>query len=388
LLQNKIMNYHQIINVLVFNKSKIFLPTVISVVFIFLVLNFIFPLTYNAEVSILPPEKNSEMGGLGALLGADGFSNMVTGGMGNANSQLFMEIIKSRNASLYVVEKFKLDKFYDVKNKIIAAKKLSGNLSIEVTKEGIIKLNVDVKTGFFPFLYKEEVESVRKLAASLSNGFVEALDKINQSKLSSKAKRARQYIETQLTSTKVKLDSVEQELTNFQKKNKTIALPEQLTAALETAAKLKAEIVTTEIQLGLMQYNAKEDNRAYVALKNKLDELSIQYSKIESGNNDFLLAFENVPDLGRLLARLMRDVRIQNEVYLLLQQQYYKEKIQENRDIPTIEVLDEAIPPLKASAPRPVFSSLLSGLFIFFILALIIVVKEKGIMELKSKKEN
>ncbi|NCS88867.1 MAG: hypothetical protein GW789_09025 [Ignavibacteria bacterium] len=382
------MNYHQIINVLVFNKSKIFLPTVISVVFIFLVLNFIFPLTYNAEVSILPPEKNSEMGGLGALLGADGFSNMVTGGMGNANSQLFMEIIKSRNASLYVVEKFKLDKFYDVKNKIIAAKKLSGNLSIEVTKEGIIKLNVDVKTGFFPFLYKEEVESVRKLAASLSNGFVEALDKINQSKLSSKAKRARQYIETQLTSTKVKLDSVEQELTNFQKKNKTIALPEQLTAALETAAKLKAEIVTTEIQLGLMQYNAKEDNRAYVALKNKLDELSIQYSKIESGNNDFLLAFENVPDLGRLLARLMRDVRIQNEVYLLLQQQYYKEKIQENRDIPTIEVLDEAIPPLKASAPRPVFSSLLSGLFIFFILALIIVVKEKGIMELKSKKEN
>jgi len=388
LLQNKIMNYHQIINVLVFNKSKIFLPTVISVVFIFLVLNFIFPLTYNAEVSILPPEKNSEMGGLGALLGADGFSNMVTGGMGNANSQLFMEIIKSRNASLYVVEKFKLDKFYDVKNKIIAAKKLSGNLSIEVTKEGIIKLNVDVKTGFFPFLYKEEVESVRKLAASLSNGFVEALDKINRSKLSSKAKRARQYIETQLTSTKVKLDSVEQELTNFQKKNKTIALPEQLTAALETAAKLKAEIVTTEIQLGLMQYNAKEDNRAYVALKNKLDELSIQYSKIESGNNDFLLAFENVPDLGRLLARLMRDVRIQNEVYLLLQQQYYKEKIQENRDIPTIEVLDEAIPPLKASAPRPVFSSLLSGLFIFFILALIIVVKEKGIMELKSKKEN
>jgi len=388
LLQNKIMNYHQIINVLVFNKSKIFLPTVISVVFIFLVLNFIFPLTYNAEVSILPPEKNSEMGGLGALLGADGFSNMVTGGMGNANSQLFMEIIKSRNASLYVVEKFKLDKFYDVKNKIIAAKKLSGNLSIEVTKEGIIKLNVDVKTGFFPFLYKEEVESVRKLAASLSNGFVEALDKINQSKLSSKAKRARQYIETQLTSTKVKLDSVEQELTNFQKKNKTIALPEQLTAALETAAKLKAEIVTTEIQLGLMQYNAKEDNRAYVALKNKLDELSSQYSKIESGNNDFLLAFENVPDLGRLLARLMRDVRIQNEVYLLLQQQYYKEKIQENRDIPTIEVLDEAIPPLKASAPRPVFSSLLSGLFIFFILALIIVVKEKGIMELKSKKEN
>lgn len=382
------MNYHQIINVVIFNKSKIIFPAVLSVVIIFLVLNFIFPLTYNAEVSILPPEKNSEMGGLGALLGADGFSNMVTGGMGNANSQLFMEIIKSRNASLYVVEKFKLDKFYDVKNKIIAAKKLSGNLSIEVTKEGIIKLNVDVKTSFFPFLYKEKVESVRKLAASLSNGFVEALDKINRNKLSSKAKRAREYIETQLTVIKVKLDSVEQELTDFQKKNKTIALPEQLNAALETATKIKAEIVSSEIQLGIMQFNAKEDNRAYIALKNKLDELNYQYSKIESGGNDFLIAFENVPELGRQLARLMRDVRIQNEVYLLLQQQYYKEKIQENRDIPTIEVLDEAIPPLKATAPRPIFSSVLGGVFIFFILALIVVVKEKKIIELKNKKEN
>ena len=86
------------------------------------------------------------------------------------------------------------------------------------------------------------------------------------------------------------------------------------------------------------------------------------------------------------LARLLRDVKIQSEVYLLLQQQYYKEKIQENRDLPTIEVLDEAIPPLKASGPRVIFSTLLSGIFIFLLVSLYFVVREKNIISLKGNK--
>ncbi|MBZ0200362.1 MAG: hypothetical protein K8H86_10875 [Ignavibacteriaceae bacterium] len=348
---------------------------------------FIFPVTFNSEVTILPPEKNSELGGLGTLLGGDGFSSLITGGMGTANSQLFMEIIKSRTASLYVVDKFNLKKFYNKKNRAAAGKELNNDLSIEVTKEGIVKLGVDVSTGFFPFFNKSEVDSVRSLSAAISNGFVEALDKINREKLSSKARSAREYIELQLVDTKVKLDSAEQQLADFQQRNKTIALPEQLKASMETAAKLKAEIVKTEVEFGFIQNNVREDNKSYLALKNKLDELRGQYNKMEIGSNDFLLAFDNVPELGKKLARLMRAVKIQNEVYLLLEQQYFKEKIQEKRDIPTVEILDEAIPPLKASSPRTIFSSVVGGIFVLLLLSLMLLIKEKKIIELRSKKE-
>jgi uncharacterized protein involved in exopolysaccharide biosynthesis len=84
------------------------------------------------------------------------------------------------------------------------------------------------------------------------------------------------------------------------------------------------------------------------------------------GNEDYIIAFRNVPDLGKELAGLIREVKIQNEVYMLLQQQYFKEKIQENRDLPTIEVLDEAIAPEKPYSPRTVYSSVVGGLFFFF----------------------
>ena len=51
---------------------------------------------------------------------------------------------------------------------------------------------------------------------------------------------------------------------------------------------------------------------------------------MEMGSQDYLVSFKEVPQLGRELASLLREIKIQNEVYLLLQQQYYKEKIQEH----------------------------------------------------------
>ena len=228
-------------------------------------------------------------------------------------------------------------------------------------------------------------DSLKRFAAILSNTYIEALDFINKAKLSSKAKRARKYIETQLIKTKAVLDSVELRLMNFQDENKTISFPEQISAAIDAAAKLKTEIIQTEIELGFLQTNLREDNQTLISLRNKLRELKEQYDKMQLGSQDYLLAFSDVPELGKELAGLLRDVKIQNEVYLLLQQQYYKEKIQENRDIPTVEILDEAIPPLRKSSPKVIFSTVVGSIFIFLILSLFVVFKEKKVILLQKE---
>lgn len=41
--------------------------------------------------------------------------------------------------------------------------------------------------------------------------------------------------------------------------------------------------------------------------------------------------------------------------------------IQEQKDIPTLEVLDEAIPPIKASSPNMLFSMVTAGLLFFLL---------------------
>lgn len=379
------MSYHEILNTIIFYRAPILKVTILSSVILFLILLFVYPISFEAPVTILPPEKNNQMGGLSGLLGGEDLSSLITGGMSNANSQLYMEMLKSRSASLYVVRKHNLVKFYDSRNEIEAARKLSEKLIIDINKEGIIKLSVNTSTSLFP-MFTSEGDSIKKLSAMLSNSFVEALDLINREKLSSKAKRARVYIEAQLQQTKLLLDSAENSLMLFQKKNKTVSLPEQVKAAIDAAADLKTDIVKTEIELGLLQPNLREDSKTLLTLRSKLQELRNQYNKMEMGNQDYLVAFKDVPEIGRELAKLVREVKIQNEVYMLLQQQYFKERIQENRDLPTIEVLDEAIPPLKASSPRLIFSTVMGGVFIFLLMSLLYIANEMKIIKFKNKK--
>ncbi len=378
------MSWHEIINVILVNIKSILKVTIISTFILFFILWLIYPQSYKSTVVILPPDKSSSINGLGSILAGNDFSDLITGGFSNANSQLYIEILRSRSASLYVLKKLDLQSEYDKKDIFNAAKKLSDDLDTDLTKEGIIKLSVEVKTNPLPMIF-DNIPEKKNLSAKLSNAFIEALDNINREKLSSKSRKARIFIEDQLQNTKIKLDSVENALTEFQTKHKTISLPDQIKAAIETAANLKTEIAKTEVEIGLLGYNASETDRAYVSLKKKLAQLNLQYTKIELGSEDYFIAFKDVPELGMELSSLMREIKIQNEVYLLLQQQYYKEKIQENRDLPTIEILDEAIPPSKAVGPRVIRSTVTGAIFFFLLSSIYVVLRNKNLSRYKSK---
>jgi len=175
-------------------------------------------------------------------------------------------------------------------------------------------------------------------------------------------------------------------LMEFQKKNKTVSLPDQLTSAIESAAKLKAEIVNTEIEIGLLEPNSRPDNKSLLALRQKLNQLNNEYDKFDIDSDDYLVAFSSVPELGMQLSKLLRTVKIKNEVYLLLQQQYYKERIQENRDVPTIDILDEAIPPEKQVSPRLVYSTVVGSIFVLLIVSAFFIFREKKIIFFKKER--
>lgn len=375
------MTFHQIINAILFHRMKIIKVSLLSSVLLYLILFFIYPISFNSTVSVLPPESGSQSGLSGLLAGSD-ISGLLPGKVGGANSQLYLEIIKSRTAAEYVVTKCNLVPFYNAKSFQEAVEELMADMVSEVTKEGIIKLSVNVSTR--PFArFSSSVDSVRALSALIPNTFIEALDKINREKLISKAKRTRIYLEDQIEKTKNQLDSAEFHLMEFQKQNKTVSLPEQVKASIDNAAKLKSEITANEIQMGLLSSNFREDNEVYISLKAKINELKKQYNKLENGNQDYILSFKDLPSFGLQLASLYRDVKINNEVYLFLQQQYYREKIQENKDLPTVEVLDKAIEPGKPKSPRLVFATGMGGLFTFVLMCMIAVYIEKRNMDVK-----
>lgn len=381
------MSLHDIIHVLIVNWKTLIKLTVGTGIVIFVYLLLISPKTYNAPVTILPPAESDQISGLGSLLSGANVGDFLTGKLAPGNSQLFIEILKSRTAAEYVIRKNNLLEYFDADKIEEATKQLQENLNLDLSKEGIIRLSVNISTNPVPIIFSDE-DSIKQLSAIVSNSYVEALDKINREKVSYRAKRAREFIEQQLTLTKTELDSAEIRLMRFQKLNKTISLPEQLTSAIESAAKLKAEIVNTEIEIGLLEPNLRSDNQVLIALRKKLSELQKEYKKFDIGADDYLVAFSEAPELGMELAKLLREVKIQNEVYLLLQQQYYREKIQENRDVPTIDILDEAIPPLKKESPRIIFTTVVGSIFAFLLVSLFFVAKEKKLTLFITSKQD
>jgi tyrosine-protein kinase Etk/Wzc len=381
------MTLQDIIHLLLINWRDIIKYTIGSAIIIFLYLFLISPITYNAPVTILPPPETDQMSGLGSLISGSGVGDFLTGKFAPGNSQLFLQILKSRTAAEYVIRKNNLLEFYGEDSEYEVIKKLKDDLELDLSKEGIITLSLRVSTGFLPLVFSDK-DSVKVLAAKISNSFVEALDSINKEKISYRAKRSREYIEAQLKQTKSELDSAEINLMEFQQKNKTISLPEQLTTSIESAAKLKAEIVNTQIEIGLLEPNSRPDNKTLLGLKKKLSQLNEEYEKFDIDSDDYLVAFSDVPELGMQLSKLLRNVKIKNEVYLLLQQQFYKEKIQENRDVPTIDVLDEAIPPEIQSSPRLIYNTVVGSIFVLFVVSLFFIIREKKISIFKNEKRN
>ncbi|MDP2302685.1 MAG: GNVR domain-containing protein [Ignavibacteria bacterium] len=370
------MKFHDILNTILYHRKKIFVNSFIGMVFLFLIFFFVYPVTYQSIVTVLPPEKGNpySLGNLLQGMGGGDLTSLMSGST-SASSQLYVEVLKSRTAALMTISKLQLVDYFDSDSELEAAPKLIKEIQTEITKEGVIKLSVPVSTGLFG-RFSNQNEEIKTLSASISNTLVESLDQINREKMSSKAKKARLYIDAEIQRTKVLLDSAEIELMEFQSKNKAVSLPEQIKVSIEAAAKLRGEITATEINYSLLSQNLKENSSLMENVKSRLTELRKQYEKFESSNSDFFLSFSSAPQLGLKLSNLFREVKVKNEVYILLQQQYYKEKIQENRDVPTVEVLDAAVIPLRASSPRLIVWTILGGIMIFFTLTFFIMLQE------------
>ncbi len=385
------MTYHEILNALLINWKKIIKFSFSVAVFLFLILLFIYPITYSTSVSILPP--NDQPQGLSGLLGTSDVSPLLSLTGNGGDSQLYAEILKSRSAKEIVINKCGLINFFEIDDTNSqlqqAVKELSDKIFVDVTKEGIIIFSTKFSTGLFA-RFSSARDSVNNLSAFVSNTFVEALDEINREKMNSRAKKTRKYLEIQLQLTKLELDSLENELKIFQERNKAISLPAQIEAAIVNAAEVKSQIILAEIQLNSISQNMQSNNQSILSLENKLKVLKSKYSDLvgrEDDEKDYFPKFADVPEISYELVKIKRNLEVQNQVYLLLQKQYFTEKIQENKDIPTIQVLDKAIPALKPTSPRLLFHTFVGTVFAFLLISTIIVFienKQKNMMS-KSK---
>ncbi len=250
----------------------------------------------------------------------------------------------------------------------LAIRELQGRTAIAVEPQGIITLSY------------EDTDPIR--AAAIANSFVEELNRVNQENINSKARAMREFVEQRLTETIRDLAAAEEAYKNFQQIHYAVSLDEQVKAVIKAISDLRGQLVVAEIELGVMKKSLSPSNARYMEQQYKIDQIKDQLSKLETGDSSqtgssFMnMPVKDTPELALELARLTRDLKIQETIFELLKQQYEQAKIQELKDTPTIQVLDRAEIPRIKSKPKRITLSIMGGVASFGFTLIFILILE------------
>lgn len=334
----------------------------LSVCLIVGLVSFFLPSWYNAHTSILPPETDTSFLGLSSsLLGGFASTAEMSLPFMATPSDVIGTILQSRSVAERIVERADLMEVYNTQSKEETIKELASHTKVKVSEEGLVYLDFEDKD--------------RKRAALVANLYIEELDRINRMTNSSRARNTRLFIEQRMVKTQKDLIQAEENLREFQEEHKTISLDEQMKTAIQAAADLKAEMVLNEIELNVLSQNLSPAHPQIQQLRTRIYQIRKQLEKLEFGDQDSLpeknqvldVPFSEVPKLGLELARLTRDLKIQEAIFELLSSQHEQVKIQEAKDTPTIQILDRAFPPEKKSRPKRAMMVVLAGIASLFV---------------------
>lgn len=332
------LNLYDLIILLV-KWRKLFIFNFLVVVIIAVVVALTLPVWYSANTIILPPSGSS--GGLPSFLPAELYGVATSFGLETPSDEVFQTILSSRTIKERIIERFNLREVYEMDENVFPEDLLAafeGHYGIETRDDGSIVVIFEDRSP--------------ERAAEIANACVEELDRLYRDIMSETARNNRIYIGRRLQQVNDSLAFLQDTLIYFQKSTNAVAIPEQVAATIEAAAKLKAEQIATEVEMQVV-LNSFNRNHPYVAqLEATSRELGDKYDRLVRGSEDeMLLGLKEIPELSRRYMDIIRQVRIQNNLLEFIYPQYERARIQEERESANVQVLDGARVPMRKSRP-------------------------------------
>jgi uncharacterized protein involved in exopolysaccharide biosynthesis len=343
------------------------LPLIMKITSAAIILSVVYSLTlkniYTAKATLLPPQKESGGGAAALLASMGGGLAGLAGGLGGS-ADLYLGILKSRTVADAVIKRLDLDAELKAKNADATRTALQGLVKFQAGKDGIITITAD---------YKDPAK-----AALLANTFVDELQKKSLQLNLTKASTERSFLEKRLVVVKQDLKTAEDEMKSFQEKNKTIKADSQAAAAIEGVARLRAEIATKEVQLAALRNSMTDESAEVRTLLAGIGKLKGQLNAMSGSgvSGGVIPSVGSAPGIGVEYVRRLRELKTQEALFEQLTKQFELAKISEARDSSSLQVLDEAVVPLKKSKPARSMIVILFAVTAFFCSVFLVFIKE------------
>jgi uncharacterized protein involved in exopolysaccharide biosynthesis len=330
------------------------------------------PNWYKSTATIIPPKQKSTFPNIGQLtrdLLPLASLNRLSASQDAYN---YLAILKSRSAMEAVITRFDLFDVYGISDRSMekAIKALGDNSKFDLEQEGTISIQTWDKDP--------------QRAADMANYFADQLNQISIRLGTQEAKSNREFIERRYVQVQQDLKAAEDTMRTFQQTYGIYALPEQTKAAVSGAADLKAQSLLREVELGVLERTTGKESPITRAKALEVSEINRKLREMKYGTGeeftqsslDLFVPFAKVPELGLQYLRLYRDVEIQNRLLEYILPLYEQAKVDEQKEVPVILVLDKAVPAERKDRPPRTIIVLSTTILAFFFSVLFVFLME------------
>lgn len=284
------------------------------------------PETFRATATILPPAAEP------ASLGQEMLRQAGLGRLGPRATpvDLFVGMLKSRRMLDAAADHFDLAAVYEAETRQDTRERLDKRTSISVSREQLINVSV--------------IDHCPERAAAIANFYVGYLDTLNREINITQAGQMRRFVEEQLVQARRSLREAEAALEAYQVEHKVLGARRE---GADGAGGLAGRLIARRIELEAKSRYTTDSHPEIIRLRHEISEME--------------RAIAALPPVESELARLVRELKTQETVYQLLVSQHEQARIDEARDMPTVQVLDHAIPPERKHGPKVMLAMAVSG---------------------------
>jgi uncharacterized protein involved in exopolysaccharide biosynthesis len=339
---------------LLFKWRKFIAAATGSVAFVCIIVVLLLPKWYKSTVAILPPADQGTLNPLGSatsmLKGLAAVKSLGSFGQG-LGAYNYFAILKSRSAAEQVITKFNLREIYGLEDAPIedVLREIQGNVEFQIEEDDYISISVFDK------------DPVR--AADMANYYVDLLNEISIELGTQEARNNRDFIGGRVKEVQDALRTAEDSLRSYQEASGMIIAPTMEGSGIAPIAELYGLKAKKEIELGIAKREGTSDNLI-------AKQLQMQLTEIDKKLRTF-------PELGVSSMRFYREIAIQQTILEFLVPMYEQAKVEAQKEIPVILVLDRAVPAQEKASPKRMIIVAVATATAFMFSILVVALRER-----------
>lgn len=307
------------------------------------------------------------------LPGLGGITSSFFDTGGGDQARNFVTVMYSRTFSEDVINRFDLIKYFKQTHPDSLRRM---DRTLEKLRSNMTFIGYDDQTG----LLSIRVESKdKKLSRDMVAYYLAKLEEYNREQKLTKGKLNRVFLEERINETRTAIDSLLLAVKDFQTQNKAVALEAQSEAMIESYSAVVAQKMALDTELELARQNYSADSPVVQNLETQQNELIRQIRQMERGGAavkpEYMLNISSLPDLASRYAQLQLNLEIQSKVYEYLYPQYEAARLEELRDMPSLEIIDQPRLAGMRLRPRRAIICIISAFSAFVLACVLAIIK-------------